>query len=131
MNKFSTMFDIRKHVVCLDNMALLSDFDTYKFYLFFIGPTAPSQAQFKITTTEGKIATEYETITSPNGTNNIDCPEYPGLVSTNEGEMKVIISPTFFERKWQNFYSNPTFFLFRQFVKFLRASQASICGINL
>ena len=41
---------------------------------------------------------------------------------------ETLLSPHFFEKKWENFYASPTFFVQTDFLK---ASQASTCGIKL
>ncbi|XP_075264957.1 uncharacterized protein LOC142357163 [Convolutriloba macropyga] len=72
------------------HMAFLSDYDTFKFYLFFEGVTPPTEVEFKLESINANIDTDFQSITS--GTNNIDCPDYPGSDSSNEAVMKVTVT---------------------------------------
>ena len=74
----------------LVHMAFLSDYDTFKFYLFFEGVTPPTEVEFKLESINANIDTDFQSITS--GTNNIDCPDYPGSDSSNEAVMKVTVT---------------------------------------
>ena len=85
----SMAVDAKSFNIFLVHMAILSDYDTFKFYLFFEGVTPPTEVEFKLESTEANIDTDFQSITS--GTNNIDCPDYPGSDSSNEAVMKVTV----------------------------------------